>query len=264
MFLASYATKPLLKNLKGVSTKDVLLLPLLMVGIAGAIVAASYVLQYVQVFSMTQAKGVAVTGLAIGFAVLAMVPTIVILKKITEREVAKGTVAIVGLVTALMLSSWILSSGNYKKAPPLMWSVGVGLSLLVFGGIIVGLNKMNLKPKDVALMSLAVLGIAGLILATSWILSEGKYIRHPGLFWSLFVGLSLVIFGGVIVLLNKFGLEPETVGLYELALVGLAGVIYLTDLFFISRTIFKLSTLSMVFGSWIIISNFWRSYIWVE
>ena len=139
---------------------------------------------------------------------------------------------------SIVATSWILSIGTYDKKPNIDWVTNVGLSLVIFGGSIVALGKImdmagfqqGLDWKDI----LNIIIISSSILATSWILSIGKYDKYPNIDWVKGVGISLVVFGAVI---GGIGFLMEGTALTGFAVLGLgaaavliiAGTIMLTS-----------------------------------
>jgi len=142
-----------------------------------------------------------------------------------------GGIASLIVATAIMLSSWILSVGNYGNYPDINWSKGVGLSMLTFGmsTIILGTLLLLFGPMGWIGLTLGVaatLIIAATIVAASYILGLGKYDKYPNSEWIGGVGKSFMLLG-----LSAIGLAllgPLLVVGLSLSLV-VAGSIYLID-----------------------------------
>ena len=95
-----------------------------------------------------------------------------------------GSLATLGVATTIMLTSWILSIGNYDTYPDFEWSSGVGLSLIAFGtgmmilgGLIIATG--GLAAGALMIGVLASIIVAGSIAASSWIISMGNYDTYP-------------------------------------------------------------------------------------
>ena len=203
----------IVKQLKDVSVGDLLKAGLSIPIIAAAIVASAYIFTL-----MPDVDGgkVVLGSWAIGLSIIALLPTYIAFAKfgIQLKDVAMGSVGILLIAATIMASSWILSIGKYENGPPLDWTLGVGLALILFtpAVVILGLIAMSgIGFAALALGALATLMIAATIVATSYILSVGEYSKFPSLDWALGVGLSMTGFGlaalalGVIIL-GSFGL----------------------------------------------------------
>jgi len=137
--------------------------------------------------------------------------------------------AIITVAFTIAAVSWILSAGNYSGAyPNLKWSLSVGLSLVEFGGMVYVISKyMDIMDWKKSLLSVGmVVLLSGAILATSWILSFGKYDKFPSFDWVKNVGISMVTFGSIVL---AFGLLMEGSGgigyaALALGLVAILGI----------------------------------------
>jgi hypothetical protein len=194
---------------------------LVMLAIAGVIPVASWLLSKTEVFSYSFALKLAVTGLAIGIAILAISPSFYILKKagIKYEDILKLGLTAIAIAAVIVAISHILPLGNYTGPyPGWEWSLEVGLSLAVFGGAMYLISKFS-DPVKMALGGLGVLMISATIMLSSWVLSAGNYDKYPKLEWSEGVGLSLVAFGGSMALLGWMFMSG--VGIAAFALGGL-------------------------------------------
>jgi hypothetical protein len=216
------------KGLKDVKPKDVILLPFIMIPFSIALVGASLILQLVQPLSLR--KAMAAIGIALVLSAMAL-PLILLtyaVKNVSLKEVGMAVAVIPLLAGAISLSSWALSLGNYSKTPDLMWTIRAGLSIAVFGLLLVGLKKFGLtEPKgllDATIGSLAILIISGAIVGSSYILAEGKYENAPSIEWALGAGLSLVAFGISALALGELILASAGIGLLALPL-GAAAIL---------------------------------------
>lgn len=198
------------------------ILPLL----ALSIMLASYPLSLTadipigKLFGITlQAITLAVTSVALGGAAY-------VLSKFGYQALLEGGLAIVGLAAVMMLSSWVLSIGNYEKFPTLEWAAGVGLSLVAFGLSAIVLGAVATTGIGAVAMlagAAAILALSGVVVATSYILAAGNYGTYPTLAWSSGVALSLTAFGTGAMLLGA--MIVGSFGLGALALTAGAGAV---------------------------------------
>ena len=210
---------PILSKLK---PKDVILVPLLMTTMALAVWASSHILKKAADIKYEMMLKILVFSIVFAIAVVVLAAVAwVIGKHFGVTNVLKGSVAIVALATVIMLSSWVISKGTYKKYPDWKWSLSVGLSIGIFGGVAWLLTKLGGVTTYIK-GGISLLIVAATIMATSHILNIGNYKNYPKLKWSIGVGASLLGFGvamGVLGLIVSSG-----VGLVVLA-AGAAGVL---------------------------------------
>ena len=204
------------------TAKMVAILPLLALSIA----MSSWVLQLV--VPVKDLGNVILLSIAIGISSIAMAGTIWAISKLGLglTDILKGGLAVLALATTIMLASWILSVGKYDKYPTLEWAAGVGLSLVAFGlaAVVLGFIAMS-GVGALALLAggAAILVLAGVVVATSYILGAGNYQKYPTFEWSTGVSLSLAAFGAGTLLLGSFILGTFGLGIAVLA-AGVLGV----------------------------------------
>jgi hypothetical protein len=210
---------PILSKLK---PKDIILVPLIMTTMALAVWASSHILKKAADIKYEMMLKILVFSIVFAIAVVVLAAVAwVIGKHFGVTNVLKGSVAIVALATVIMLSSWLISKGTYKKYPDWKWSLSVGLSIGIFGGVAWLLTKLGGVTTYIK-GGIALLIVAATVMATSHILNIGNYKNYPKLKWSIGVGASLLGFGvamGVLGLIVSSG-----VGLVVLA-AGAAGVL---------------------------------------
>jgi len=137
--------------------------------------------------------------LAISVAIMAA--GIVIVNTLGKpQDYLKGGISILIIAATIMATSLILGLGDYSegKYPDWKWSLGVGLSLIAFGAAAVVLGTIAMSGVGaLAILAggVAILVVAATIVATSHILSKGKYGNYPGLGWAIGTGISLTAFG---------------------------------------------------------------------
>jgi hypothetical protein len=209
------------------AAKMVAILPLLALSIA----ISSWALQLV--VPVKELGSIVLLSIAIGVSSLAMAGTMWAISRmgLTLVDILKGGLAIVGLATTMAISSWILSAGNYTKFPTLEWAAGVGLSLVAFGLSAIVLGAIaSTGVGAIALLAGAasILGLAGVVVATSYILAAGKYESYPSVAWSSGVALSLATFGAGTLLLGTMIVGTLGLGLIALA-AGASAVLVISQ-----------------------------------
>jgi len=224
----------LAKGLKNASIIDIIFAGIAVPIMARGIRAASWILQDVADIPMMK---VIKAGIGIGLAILGMVPTIYILQKAgllkpkAMKDLAIGIVSVILLSTAIMLSSWIITIGNYEdNYPSFDWALGVGLAMILFLPAQIAGGLMSMADGGFTLL----MGLIGTVLVatgimlSSHILGLGNYGTYPGLDWSLGVGLSMVAFGGGMILLGAMIVGSWGFGLLILA-AGIGGMLMVAD-----------------------------------
>ena len=210
----AFALKLMAPAIKQIKIGDVVVLPLLFTALSLAIMLSSKILvettpiDYALLFNIVVFSIVfAISAIAMGFAAF-------VLAKIGIKKIIEGGLCMIILAGVVAVSSLLISEGKYDNYPGWEWALGTGASILAFGliatvfGLII---ETGIGGAALALGALAIVGIAAVIVATSYILSEGKYTNYPGIGWAMGVGISLTAFGlamaglGSVILLS-FGL----------------------------------------------------------
>ena len=187
----------ILKALKGISTSDVvkasIMMPLLFTAMSASIMASSWLLSKATPIPFGNLLSLLAMSVVVSVAAVAMGTAAWVLSKIGLENIIEGGVAIIAISTTIMLSSLILNLGSYDKYPTLQWALGVGLSLAAFGLGAVLLGTQVLNPFFYGGLG-AILLVAGTILATDAILSNGKFDinKFPSDKWILGVGTTLL------------------------------------------------------------------------
>ena len=226
----SYSLPFLAKAMSQITIKQALLMPVVLVLLATAIMATSYLFAMTQEVTFMKLINIllqAVTIAAIGFIMSFILPRV---SKIPLGSLVKGSIILIGLAAVIMLSSLVLGLGSYGNYPTLNWILGVAASLaaFAFGALTIGSLVFGPQALVVAAGLVSILAISSTIAATSHILNTGKYDSYPGLFWIGGVGLSLATFSTLAVGLGVTGL---------LAMLGLPFMIS------ISNTIVEISNI---------------------
>jgi hypothetical protein len=146
--------------------------------------------------------------------------------KIDAKKMLSLGAIMIGISGTIVLTSLILSIGNYDKYPTLGWTIGVGLSMIAFGGAMYLLGK-NKNVNDFIKGGLIAFTVAGTITIISFILGIGNYKQYPTLEWGLGAGMSLLAFGRAMMLMGK--MDPVSILLGSAAVMLVAGVIALSS-----------------------------------
>lgn len=139
-----YLMKPLIEKMKDFSLFEIAKTTLMIAAIATGLVIASWILTKMSFFTFKESMLLIMSSLAIGLAVLFITPAFYLLKSVSRDDMIKAGINIVIAATTIMISSWLLSMGNYEDFPDWKWSLGTGLAITAFAGIIWILNKMKL------------------------------------------------------------------------------------------------------------------------
>ena len=124
------------KDFSRIKLSDTAKLPVVVVGMATAIVLASYILQGITPLSFNDMLNIIVGSLAISAMALFMSPSFVILSTLLDKVslggILKGALSIVLISGAVSVSSYLLSMGDYSNLPSFssMLALSVGLAIL--------------------------------------------------------------------------------------------------------------------------------------
>lgn len=221
-------------------------LPVLMIAMSAAIMASSMILNKTQIVEQGLLFNIVLQAIALSAVAIALSLSIFALDKMglasaagVKKAVAAGLV-ILAIAGTIALASGILAMGNYTNAPSLDWTLGAGASILAFGlligatGAILAASGFGLGAVAALAGAAAILGIAGVIVLTDGILSQGSYTIYPKLDWALGVGASLLAFALVMAatgaaITASFGLGAVAGLAGAAAVLGIAKVIVETD-----------------------------------
>jgi len=148
-------------------------------------------------------------SLKVGLSMVVFGGSAVLLGLLSKNALIQGMIAMALLVPTIWLADWIISKGDYSKYPSTDWSLGVGLSMLIFGAATAALGFIaisGLGAGALALGLIAVIGIAALMVEVDKLLSPRGWNKFPKLDWSKGVGQALLVFGTATVVLGAFAL----------------------------------------------------------
>jgi hypothetical protein len=199
----SYGIAKIVNGIRRMNYSDLPKIPVFMVLVAIAITASSYILAMAKTIPAATLFKLVLYGLALAVVAAAIGGVMALFgkMKVGIKDALMGTLLIVVIAVAVMVSSHILALGNYKKYPDWKWALGVGLSLIAFTPAIVLLGAIAMSGVG-ALAILAgagmILVVAAAIMATSHILGMGKYNKFPPILWTLGVVAVMVPFSMIL------------------------------------------------------------------
>lgn len=206
---------------------------LVLVGIAAAITASSWILSLI--IPITFDKFLTALGIAILFAVMSYImPELAVGVYILEKSLGKKGLFFMPLLFVAISLSIMLSSHILAQVADIEWmmllkilafSIVMTVAVVVVGIGSFILSKLGLT--NILKGSLAIVALATAIKWASLQISEGEYDKYPSWKWSLSTTLSLALFGGVAWLLNKLGAVNILKG--SLVIVVLAAIILVTS-----------------------------------
>ena len=213
----------------------IFLIPLVLLALATAIMLSSHVLSKTEDISFMLLLKILAIGIILALLTVVFVPAIFILGKMNLVDLIKGGLAIVVIATAIMISSKILTYGDYKKYPDWKWSLGVGMSLVAFGLAAVVLGNIAMTgfgALAIVAGCVMILAIAATVVATSHILNTGKYDKFPPVLWAL----------GATAVMLPFGLAALALGIISITGIGAIAIVAgLVAILLIAKTIVKTS-----------------------
>ncbi len=214
----AFSIKLIGSNLNKIDIGSVWKIPLIFTAFSLAIMLSSHILSASADISAGKILKLLFFSAVLGISAVIIGLSIWVLNKLNLKisDIIKGGIVIVMIATTIMLSSLILSAGDYSNYPGLGWSIGVAASLVAFGLGAFAIGTFVTGPQAIATLAGlgAIIAIAGTVALTSFILSSGKYDKYPGLGWSLSVALSV---GG-------FGIAALGVGMAILATAGIGAI----------------------------------------
>jgi hypothetical protein len=146
------AFKFIASAIKDVSLKSILYASLAIPLIAGGIVVSSWIFELFNPIESGKMLNILVSSIVMGLSIIAFLPAMYVLGKMKIDKLIQGGLGIIITSTAMMLTSWILSIGNYDgNYPNLLWSFSVGLSILLFAFPLYILGK-KMNPKDLLMI----------------------------------------------------------------------------------------------------------------
>lgn len=154
------------------------------------------------------------------------------------KRITIASLAIPFIITNIVLAAWMFKAlPTTYKAPDLMWSIKVGMSILAVGASIIALDKFNIGMNELLEGVGKVAIIAGSLVTMAWIfqlLPDGK-LKAPTLLFSLFAGTALLIVAGSLAFMGAFNENIEA-GTRSLDNVLLASVAIVAIMYIAGKT----------------------------
>jgi len=174
--VVSYSIGMLMKGIKGISIKDIILLPLVLVAMSAAIVGSSYILAATNPIPVDTLINIAEISIALTLVSITMGLGMFVIKKLglTIGDVVETGISIVAIASVIAASSFVLSL--YTPISPAnilniaLFSIGLAVSSVVIGLSMFVLNAVGMNPGTAIEGGLTILIIAGTIMASSLIL----------------------------------------------------------------------------------------------
>jgi len=229
--ILSYGLPKVVDAVSKIKIKDIPMIPLVLIAMSAAILGSSYLFSKVQTVPFGTLINIALQSIALTVVAIAIGFAMSILDKLgishqrdgLPSKALMGGVSIVIIATTLMTSSLIISLGQYSVYPDLSWTLNMAASMLIFGAgmAIIGASTTAATEVLPALIigGIGILVIAGTILATDAILSNGEYKIYPTLPWVLGVGASLTTFG-LVMAASAFGIIALAIGYLSISLIA--------------------------------------------
>lgn len=195
MIPLAYAAKAI-----GKDTRNLFMMSLAMPAIAAGIVASAWVLQDIPDIDFA---GMIETTTGITASLLIMGAGMWALNKmgVDPKTAAIGAILMPIIATGLMLSSHVLSAGNYEDGPSLDWAQGFGLSMIASIPVVVAYGALASTGFGAIVIGagiLSMLAVAKGIAEVSDIVAGGNYTGGPSVEWAQGIGMSLIAFTNAI------------------------------------------------------------------
>jgi len=221
--LVSYGIEKIVKGIKNIKPADIQYLPEVLVYFALAITLSSWIMKAIMPISFAQ--GLTAIAIAATLAVMSLaLPVLALAVKYTSiKDAFLMTIILPLLASAITLSSFILKSIQVIPTETLInvaeQAIAMGVAALAIGGAAWVLSKMGFN--SLIQGGIAVVILAGVIMASSQLLSLGNYSKYPTLNWAKGVGMGLVVFGAAAAVLGLVAMTGIGAGV----LLAGAGVI---------------------------------------
>ena len=214
-FMPSLATGIVTMDKALGAKKMLVVLPLVFIAISIAIMLSSHILSMSKQMTYKQIFNLAVFGVVLAILVLAFMPAVLavgfaVASGVGAMAILGGAAMIPVIATAIMISSHILSAGNYTGPyPGFRWALGVGVAMTGFAAAMLALGLIAITGVGAAaiLAGFALIPlVAQSIVDTSNVIRKGKYDKYPGPGWALTVTPLMIAFGAMVVALGVVGL----------------------------------------------------------
>lgn len=204
----AYAVKPLMKGVEGVTGKQIGMGTLVLLALTAAVVGASWLMMGLKPVSFSTIAKFLFLSISLSASVVVLALAVKVINKLgSPEDYIKGGASIVIMATTIMISSWMISKGNYGNYPGLFWTLFSGLAIAAFALVNWLVIKLG-NVKDYIQGGMSIVVIATTIMITSYLISAGNYSNYPPLMWSIGTVISIGLFGIAAVLLGSFLMNP--------------------------------------------------------
>ena len=252
MFLFSLAFVQILKTIKGRSVKEIAFAGLAVPVMAAAIVGVAYIFKLFPKEAVAPGLGWTIkAGLAIFLFSLGFVQVLKAIKGRSLKDIVFASLAVPMMAAAIVGVAFIFQAlsfveGYEKFAPDPIWSLKSGLAMLAFTVpyLLISMAAKRIGVKGLVLGALAMIAIAGAILASAWIFSvlPDTFIAPP-MDWAIGAAIAITAFAIPLAIVGLLATVLTPVGL----LLGAAGIILIAGTMWVVAWIFsKLPDLSAI------------------
>ena len=252
MFLFSLAFVQILKTIKGRSVKEIAFAGLAVPVMAAAIVGVAYIFKLFPKEAVAPGLGWTIkAGLAIFLFSLGFVQVLKAINGRSLKDIVFASLAVPMMAAAIVGVAFIFQAlsfveGYEKFAPDPIWSLKSGLAMLAFTVpyLLISLAAKRIGAKGLVLGALAMIAVAGAILASAWIFSvlPDTFIAPP-MDWAIGAAIAITAFTIPLAIVGLLAtvLTPVTL------LLGAAGIILIAGTMWVVAWIFsKLPDLSAI------------------
>jgi hypothetical protein len=205
----SYAVKPLMKGVEGVSLKQAILGTLILLALSASVVAVAWLMLKMPIVPFSTILNFAITGVAISTVVVILALAIRAVNSLgTVKDYLSGGLSIVIISSSISISSIILSKGNYTNPPSIIWTLLSTASIFAYSLLGWFIGKIG-GVTDYIKGGLSIIVVASTIMVTSHILSLGNYKKYPNIMWGIGTVMSIGLFAVGAALLGVFLLQPN-------------------------------------------------------
>ncbi len=167
----AYSLKFISNAIKDVDYGKILLLPIVMTLMSGAVMLSSYILSLTKPIDSGLLWNIVLQSLTVSLISIALSFSLFIMDKlgINPIKAIMGGLSLIIISGALMVSSHLLAMGDYSNSPDITWSLTFAVSMLLLAIPVAILGMVGLPV--VAMGAIGLVLVAAAITAASFILS---------------------------------------------------------------------------------------------
>jgi phage-related protein len=208
------------------AAKMAILLPVVLVGVAAAIVGASHLFSFIDPISIPQfltAIAISIIFIPISFALPFLSKAIA---NIDMKKIALLPVIMIAMALAIVGASLLFQYVEPIDPGVLFNIVLIGLTISIvsvaMSFALIALNKFNIGIKEALVGGVCIILIAGAIAVSSLLLSLGKYGNAPSAGWAIGFSLAVLFLAPAVIRLGLAGLPVVTMGAIGLVIMAAA------------------------------------------